>query len=261
MFAGARLTSNYLYAGEQLDPNVGFYYLRARYYDQATGRFVSADPFQGNVFDPISLHRYLYANGEPTSHVDPSGENATVIFFASLALSMILLTYLFHPRSSIAKRADLRRTTKFTLTLCAGAITGGSGGGGGSGGAVISERGEDRARSAKYEYTIGGLAGGFSVANASTSDFETATKSSPNDFAGEGKITSAAVGAAYVFSLSAAWYELPEGTYVSSPPSFNIGVDKARKGASAVLGGMDWSLKIRALEQSSSDLCATNTRF
>ena len=44
----------YLYAGEQLDPNIGFYYLRARYYAQAQGRFISTDPEEGNIFDPRS---------------------------------------------------------------------------------------------------------------------------------------------------------------------------------------------------------------
>jgi RHS repeat-associated protein len=63
----------YLYAGEQLDPNVGFYYLRARYYDQAIGRFTSTDPEEGRIFDPPSLHRYLYAGADPVNNADPSG--------------------------------------------------------------------------------------------------------------------------------------------------------------------------------------------
>jgi RHS repeat-associated protein len=63
----------YLYAGEQLDPNVGFYYLRARYYDHAIGRFTSTDPEEGQIFDPPSLHRYLYAGADPVDNADPSG--------------------------------------------------------------------------------------------------------------------------------------------------------------------------------------------
>jgi len=63
----------YLYAGEQLDPNLGFYYLRARYYQQASGRFISTDPELGNVFEPMSLHRYLYTHSDPVNHRDPSG--------------------------------------------------------------------------------------------------------------------------------------------------------------------------------------------
>src|SRR5439155_10958904 len=40
----------YLYSGEQSDPNLGFYYLRARYLNAGTGRFVNADQFPGHEF-------------------------------------------------------------------------------------------------------------------------------------------------------------------------------------------------------------------
>ena len=33
--------NNYLYRGEQYDPDLGLYYLRARYYNPSTGRFLS----------------------------------------------------------------------------------------------------------------------------------------------------------------------------------------------------------------------------
>lgn len=66
-------TNNYLYTGEQYDPNVGFYYLRARYYDQAVGRFTSRDPYESQVADPGTLHRYLYVGANPLDRVDPSG--------------------------------------------------------------------------------------------------------------------------------------------------------------------------------------------
>ena len=65
--------NDFLYAGEQLDPNVGFYYLRARYYDHNSGRFASADPKPGSIFDPPSLHRYLYVRSSPVDNRDPSG--------------------------------------------------------------------------------------------------------------------------------------------------------------------------------------------
>ncbi|MBI4605705.1 MAG: PKD domain-containing protein, partial [Planctomycetes bacterium] len=63
----------YLYTGEQFDPNSGFYYLRARYYDPSTGRFTSPDPFFGFTQDPVTLHKYLYAGGNPANFIDPSG--------------------------------------------------------------------------------------------------------------------------------------------------------------------------------------------
>ena len=39
--------NNYLYRGEQYDSDLGLYYLRARYYNPATGRFLSRDPLEG----------------------------------------------------------------------------------------------------------------------------------------------------------------------------------------------------------------------
>jgi RHS repeat-associated protein len=67
-------TSNdYLYSGEQLDSNLGFYYLRARYMDPSSGRFSSMDSYEGSCSDPRSLHKFSYANNSPADVVDPSG--------------------------------------------------------------------------------------------------------------------------------------------------------------------------------------------
>ncbi len=66
--------NRYLFTGEQYDPNAGFYYLRARYYDPKMGRFLTTDAFEGKLFEPISLHKYMYANMNPVMFVDPTGE-------------------------------------------------------------------------------------------------------------------------------------------------------------------------------------------
>ena len=63
----------YTFTGEQFDPDTELTYLRARHYDTRTGRFISRDPFQGKLRDPMSLHRYLYANANPVAYRDPSG--------------------------------------------------------------------------------------------------------------------------------------------------------------------------------------------
>jgi RHS repeat-associated protein len=65
--------NSYLYAGEQFDADLGFYYNRARYLNVQTGRFISQDSYEGDKFDPSSLHKYLYTHNNPVNGVDPTG--------------------------------------------------------------------------------------------------------------------------------------------------------------------------------------------
>jgi RHS repeat-associated protein len=67
--------NNFMYRGEQYDSDLGLYYLRARYYNPMTGRFLSRDPEDGNPTDPASLHKYLYAGGDPVNAMDPTGRD------------------------------------------------------------------------------------------------------------------------------------------------------------------------------------------
>lgn len=78
--------NEYLYSGEQYDPNLGFYYLRARYMNPSTGRFQTMDTFEGLKFDPLSLHKYTYANTNPVDLVDPSGHFS----IGSMAMTMAI---------------------------------------------------------------------------------------------------------------------------------------------------------------------------
>jgi RHS repeat-associated protein len=65
--------NDYLYTGEQFDPNIGFYYLRARYYNPTTGRFPTMDIFTGAERIPSSLNKYVYVANEPVGETDYSG--------------------------------------------------------------------------------------------------------------------------------------------------------------------------------------------
>ncbi len=44
----------------------------------STGTFTGTDSYAGNISDPDTLHKYLYANGNPIKYVDPSGNMATM---------------------------------------------------------------------------------------------------------------------------------------------------------------------------------------
>jgi RHS repeat-associated protein len=66
------------FTGEQRDPESGFVYLRARFYDSALGRFTSRDPLAGLTSAPQSLNRSAYALNSPVSWTDPSGQKARV---------------------------------------------------------------------------------------------------------------------------------------------------------------------------------------
>jgi RHS repeat-associated protein len=69
----------YLYSGEQNDPNLGFYYLRARYLSQSTGRFWTMDTDEGDPGEPISQHKYTYVGNEPVVRADPSGNQYDLV--------------------------------------------------------------------------------------------------------------------------------------------------------------------------------------
>jgi RHS repeat-associated protein len=79
-----------LYAGEQFDSVLKQYYLRARYYDPSNGRFNQRDPARPDNFDPQSLHKYDYCQGDPTDRLDPSGQFSLAGVLAVVAVIAVL---------------------------------------------------------------------------------------------------------------------------------------------------------------------------
>ncbi len=65
--------NSYMYVGEEYNANTGLYYLRARYMNPSTGTFTTMDSYQGSIYEPVSLHKYAYANANPVTYTDPSG--------------------------------------------------------------------------------------------------------------------------------------------------------------------------------------------
>lgn len=66
----------YLGLASQLLDASGLYYMRARWYDPAVGRFISRDPLRGSAMSPASLNSYSYAAADPIGRADPTGLNA-----------------------------------------------------------------------------------------------------------------------------------------------------------------------------------------
>ncbi|GBF74333.1 hypothetical protein PA598K_02671 [Paenibacillus sp. 598K] len=67
------IENSFLYAGQQYDKETGLYYLRARYYDPAVGRFLNEDTYEGQITNPLSMNLYTYVENNPINWIDPSG--------------------------------------------------------------------------------------------------------------------------------------------------------------------------------------------
>ncbi|MFI3065501.1 hypothetical protein ODU47_11355 [Streptococcus suis] len=62
----------FAYNGEARDIT-GLDYLRARYYDNQAGTFLTADSYPGSQTDPLSQNLYAYVQNNPANYTDPSG--------------------------------------------------------------------------------------------------------------------------------------------------------------------------------------------
>ncbi|MCH1627039.1 DNRLRE domain-containing protein [Fredinandcohnia quinoae] len=88
--SGALASVNpYRYAGYRYDEDTKMYYLMARYYNPENGVFISLDPVRGDIYNPITLNGYNYANNNPVMNVDPDGNWAIVAFFVGGAINAL----------------------------------------------------------------------------------------------------------------------------------------------------------------------------
>ncbi|MGC2327827.1 MAG: RHS repeat-associated core domain-containing protein [Candidatus Sulfotelmatobacter sp.] len=64
------LTNPFRYTGREFDPETGFYFYRARYYDSTVGRFLGEDPLG---FPGSGSNFYAYVKNDPATLSDPFG--------------------------------------------------------------------------------------------------------------------------------------------------------------------------------------------
>lgn len=65
------------YTGHVNDPESGFVYMQARYYDPSMGRFLSTDPVGPSPGSLFHFNGYDYASNNPIVNMDPDGRDDT----------------------------------------------------------------------------------------------------------------------------------------------------------------------------------------
>lgn len=85
-------TSSLRYAGELFVPELGMYYLRARFYDPGAGRFLTPDLYQTIPTQPQTFNPFLYANGNPVRFTDPMGTYSLGSISVGMAVVNILVS-------------------------------------------------------------------------------------------------------------------------------------------------------------------------
>ena len=96
------VANSWRFAGGYFDSSTGLYKFGTRYYNPGFGRWSQQDPLPGQLNDPTTLNRYLYAGDDPVNFTDPSGRSWWDCFVAGLdafflMFSAIGVAYSFFP--------------------------------------------------------------------------------------------------------------------------------------------------------------------
>ncbi len=114
--------NHFMYRSEEYDSDLSLYYLRARYYNPRSGRFLSRDPHELDPYEPNQIDQFLYAGSDPANNVDPSGRDSvdTVELYSRISAAPMIIRALQATAVAIAC-ADLWIGTKTHAEVAAGA--------------------------------------------------------------------------------------------------------------------------------------------
>lgn len=88
--AGESTLQLFTFTAQDHDPETGLLHFHARYYDPATGTWLTQDPYRGRIDTPMTLHRYGYVGGNPVTRVDEYGYWVQILVVAVLVVSEVV---------------------------------------------------------------------------------------------------------------------------------------------------------------------------
>jgi RHS repeat-associated protein len=142
------------YTGQEYDPETGFYYYNARYYDPQLGVFTTADSEFDTSGGNFGFNRHMYVSGNPVMSSDPSGHFAWLIPLIAAAVSATTSATVVAAQHNWNFRDNWGAIgTAFAI----GAVSGFAGGAAGVG----ASAGYSGAAAAIVGGMVGGAAGGF----------------------------------------------------------------------------------------------------
>ncbi len=106
-----KVGNKFRYAGEQYDSTTGEYYLRARYYDPAMGRFMNEDTYKGQIENPQSMNLYAYCENDPINAWDPTGrwKCTDSKYSTTVQVELLKLTVAWYMAGNDKEKSDIHK--------------------------------------------------------------------------------------------------------------------------------------------------------
>ncbi|MCR8628464.1 RHS repeat-associated core domain-containing protein [Leptospira interrogans] len=110
----------YKYTGQEEDRDTGLYYYKARYYDSMIGRFTQSDSIL-DTSRAMSMDLYMYTEGNPINHTDPSGHSIGVGTIAAVTFPTFVLPTIGAAAAVASVVAVFAVTTALSVIAISGA--------------------------------------------------------------------------------------------------------------------------------------------